>query len=323
MPVVKWFLRLAVGILALIVVITMGLGIWFSAWLGGHEKRLLAESKVVETPRGDIEYAVTGEGTPLLRIHGTPGGYDLSIASALARPENIAGFKVIAVSRPGYLRTPLQSGVTPADQADLYAALLDELGVQHVIVHAVSGGGPSALQFALRYPQRTLGLVLVVPYLQTTPTLVGAESASGLSMRTQDFSFWLAAEFMSERMASRVMPSVISGFDGSDPMQTTLVREIAKGFIPAHLRTIGRANDIEQLRKLGIEQWPLEAMSVPTLIVHGAEDENAPYEASKTAAERIPTAELVTFEGADHLMIVARHRDISNRTMPFMRSLAR
>jgi pimeloyl-ACP methyl ester carboxylesterase len=106
-------------------------------------------------------------------------------------------------------------------------------------------------------------------------------------------------------------------------MQTTLVREIAKGFIPAHLRTIGRANDIEQLRKLGIEQWPLEAMSVPALIVHGTQDENAPYEASKTAAARIPTAELVTFEGADHLMIITRHRDISNRIMPFMRSLAR
>ncbi len=76
----------------------------------------------------------------------TPGGYDQSIASALSRPESIAGFKVIAISRPGYLRTPLQSGVTPAEQADVYAALLDELNIKTTIVYGASGGAPSALR---------------------------------------------------------------------------------------------------------------------------------------------------------------------------------
>ena len=78
----------------------------------------------------------------------------------------------------------------------------------------------------------------------------------------------------------------------------------------------------DRYETLGIETWLLEVVRVPTLILHGTQDENAPYDASKAAAARIPTAELVTFEGADHLMIVTRHRDTSNRVLPFMRSLS-
>jgi pimeloyl-ACP methyl ester carboxylesterase len=319
----KWILRLVGGLLALILVAAIGLGIWFSIWIGRHEERLRAGSQIAKTRRGEIEYAVAGEGVPLLRIHGTPGGYDQSIASALSRPESSAGFKVIAISRPGYLRTPLQSGVTPADQADLYAALLDELNIKTTIVYGVSGGAPSAVQFALKYPQRTLGLVLVVPYLGTAPGYEGRLAPeSALSMRLQDFAFWLGVEFMSEAVASRVMPSMMSGFESTDPIQMAMVREIGTGFIPARLRAAGRANDMKQYETLGIETWLLEVMRVPTLILHGTKDENAPYDASKAAAVRIPTAELVTFEGADHLMIVTRHRDISNRVLPFMRSLS-
>jgi pimeloyl-ACP methyl ester carboxylesterase len=318
----KWILRLVGGLLAFMLVAAIGLGIWFSIWVGRHEEHLRAGSQIAKTRRGEIEYAVAGEGVPLLRIHGTPGGYDQSIASAISRPESIAGFKMIAISRPGYLRTPLQSGVTPADQADLYAALLDELNIKTTIVYGVSGGAPSALQFALKYPQRTLGLVLVVPYLETAPSDEGRVAPeSAFSMRLQDFAFWLGVEFMSEAVASRVMPSMMSGFESTDPIQMAMMREIGTGFIHAGLRAPGRANDMKQFEMLGIETWLLEVMRVPTLILHGTKDENAPYGASKAAAARIPTAELVTFEGADHLMIVTRHRDISNRVQPFMRSL--
>jgi pimeloyl-ACP methyl ester carboxylesterase len=187
----------------------------------------------------------------------------------------------------------------------------------------VSGGAPSALQFALKYPQRTLGLVLVVPYLKTAPRHDGRlPPESALSMSLQDFALWLGVEFMGEAVASRVMPSIMSRFDSTNPNQMAMVREIGTGFISARLRATGRANDMKQFETLGIETWLLEVLRVPTLILHGTNDENAPYDASKAAAARIRTAELVAFEGADHSMIVTRHRDISNRVLPFMRSLS-
>ncbi len=39
-------------------------------------ERILAGSKIVETPCGPIEYAVAGDGPPVLVVHGAGGGYD-------------------------------------------------------------------------------------------------------------------------------------------------------------------------------------------------------------------------------------------------------
>jgi len=64
------------------------------------------------------------------------------------------GFGAIVVSRPGYMLTPLESGKTAAGSADLYAALLDYLKVDKVVVRGDSGGGPSVYSFAARHPNR-------------------------------------------------------------------------------------------------------------------------------------------------------------------------
>ena len=69
---------------------------------------------------------------------------------------------MIAPSRPGYGRTPLSSGKTSEEAADLMAALLDELNLEKVIAFSISGGGPTALNFALRHPNRCAGCVTEV-----------------------------------------------------------------------------------------------------------------------------------------------------------------
>ena len=69
------------------------------------------------------------------------------------------GFGVIAPSRCGYGRTPIDNGRTFADEAATYAALLDTLGVDKVVVHMYSGGGPSGYHFAAKYPERTIALL--------------------------------------------------------------------------------------------------------------------------------------------------------------------
>ena len=88
---------------------------------------MLAGGSIVETVLGKIEYADVGDGMPLLSIHGAGGGYDqgLLIAEALFGD----GFRVIAPSRFGYLRTPVPRDASPAAQADADAALLDVLGL--------------------------------------------------------------------------------------------------------------------------------------------------------------------------------------------------
>lgn len=126
---------------------------------------LRENGQIIETACGPIEYAVKGEGATLLICHGGGGGYDQGLL--FSWPEY--GFQFVAPSRPGYLRTPLEVGESFEDQADAYAALLDALDIHEVAVLATSGGGPSALQFALRYPDRCWGIILLSAISQSIP----------------------------------------------------------------------------------------------------------------------------------------------------------
>lgn len=115
---------------------------------------------VASTARGHIEYLERKEnhaaihGT-ILTIHGAMGGYEQSdILGKAVGPE---GYRYIAVSRPGYLQTPLKGNESPEAQADLLAALLDELGIQKAIIMAISGADiplytlPCVIQSAARH----------------------------------------------------------------------------------------------------------------------------------------------------------------------------
>ena len=123
----------------------------------GQIQQLEEGSRVIETRRGPMEVAVMGEGPPVLVIHGGAGGYD----QGLLETRVLDNFKFIAVSRPGYLRTPIETGRTPLEQADAFASLLDAMGIRQAAVIGTSMGGLVAIHFALHYPDRCRALVLV------------------------------------------------------------------------------------------------------------------------------------------------------------------
>src|SRR4030095_14130680 len=81
-------------------------------------QRVSTGSRIVHTPCGPIEYAFAGDGPPVLLVHGAGGGYDqgLEIGDPLVK----SGFRVIAMSRFGYLRTPLPGDASASAQADAH-----------------------------------------------------------------------------------------------------------------------------------------------------------------------------------------------------------
>ncbi|TIT59554.1 MAG: alpha/beta hydrolase, partial [Mesorhizobium sp.] len=105
----------------------------------------------------------SGVGTPLLSIHGAGGGFDQGLANAA----NFVGegFRIIAPSRFGYLRTPVPQDTSPAAQADAHAALLSKLNVPKAVVVGVSAGARSAVELVLRHPDKVTALILIVPGL--------------------------------------------------------------------------------------------------------------------------------------------------------------
>jgi 2-hydroxy-6-oxonona-2,4-dienedioate hydrolase len=311
--VLKWLRRLVIGFFALVVVIVGGMLVAFSIWRVGYVRSLEADSQVVSTRLGAIEYAVLGEGTPYLYIHGAPGGYDQGLAEPRLRPQAFSGLKVISVSRPGYLRTPLSSGATPAEQADLFAALLDEIEVERVIVTAISAGGPSGLQFALRHPDRTAGLVLIAPGIAAQPDLEYENPTGAIGTTMLDVVLWAGGRWL--------FPAMLPGFNADDPDQVAIARVWGTSVIPLARRTEGAINDFAVMHDLDVENWPLEALMVPTLILHGDMDRNAPFQGSRDAAARIPNAELVTFEGVGHEFSLTRPGEIDAEIGRFIRTL--
>jgi pimeloyl-ACP methyl ester carboxylesterase len=139
-----------------------------------------------------IEYVQGGSGTRVLVVHGSGGGFDQGalIASAVIGD----GFRWIAPSRYGYLRSTLPSGATFETQADAYARLLDHLGIRQTAVVALSQGGPSALFFALKYPERVQSLVLLSCGVASSSDAQQAEAnRSGDLLKMifkYDFAYW-------------------------------------------------------------------------------------------------------------------------------------
>jgi pimeloyl-ACP methyl ester carboxylesterase len=310
----KWTLRIGGGLLAFVLVAFAVLFVAFSLWMSGQKQRLLDGSQVASTALGDVEYALMGDGEPRLIIHGTPGGYDQGQVLSSVYPARFAGVQTIALSRPGYLQTPLSSGETPEQQADLYAALLDKLGKDRVVVVGSSGGAPSAVQFAIRHPERVKALVLIVPLLTN---MKGSHDPRppAMFLLEQNVVTWL----MGDRLGKMMMPNL----DTSDDKQMQGVRALVRTQVPAEQRVEGLVNDTLQFRKLGIEAWPLEQIVAPTLILHGNSDKNAPYDASVAAAARIPGAKLETFEGGDHFIVVTKADEILARIDEFLDGLGK
>ena len=226
--------------------------------------QVLGGSQVADTAAGKIEYAVAGTGTALFSIHGAGGGYDqgLLIISDLAGE----GYKVIAPSRFGYLRTPVPGDVSPAAQADAHAALLDSLGIDKAIVVGTSAGGPSAIQLALRHPKRVSALILLAPLgfapagpapMPMDPLVLNVVQSGG------DFMYWsmLRASPSALYRLAGVTPEVV---EQAGPDAKHFVGRVLGTMLPLSMRIRGLAVDAA----VPLEPWPLEQISAPTLIVY-------------------------------------------------------
>jgi 2-hydroxy-6-oxonona-2,4-dienedioate hydrolase len=111
--------------------------------------------------------AESGSGPPVLVVHGTGGGFDQGMMAAKGPFGD--GYRVIAPSRFGYLRSPMPADASHPAQADTLAALLDALQVPRAVVMALSAGAQPATQLALRHPERVQALLLITPALHLPP----------------------------------------------------------------------------------------------------------------------------------------------------------
>lgn len=94
--------------------------------------------EVVETRLGCIEYCTIGKGTPVLFLH---GGHSNCNERLCLKGFDREKYQLIIPSRPGYGRTPLGNNRTPREAAALIAELIKYLGLESVVLYAISAGG--------------------------------------------------------------------------------------------------------------------------------------------------------------------------------------
>ncbi len=277
--------------------------------------------RIAETPLGPIEYAVEGEGPAVLALHGALGGFDQGLV--LGRAIGLVGYRTIAVSRPGYLGTPLALGTGPEAQADLYAALLDGLGIADVTVAAVSGGGPSAIHFAVRHRDRCRNAVLIsVPGAAIDTPVPLASRIMIHILRWRWFAEMMRrkVEADPERAARRSIPDTdLRRRTFADPETATLFTALmASTFDRAGKRLPGTLADMKRTRTA---VYPLESVGVPVLIVHGTEDPILPFVAhARCLADRIADAELMAAKGGGHTGLFTHRAAIRQGIAAFLQA---
>lgn len=101
-------------------------------------------------------------GYPVLYMH-REGGCRLE-ARLLHEAAKAAGFRLIAVDRPGLGRSDYLAFRNPGDIADDYVQLIDHLGFQKVAVFSWGGGSYFASAMAVRFAERVSFLTLLSPH---------------------------------------------------------------------------------------------------------------------------------------------------------------
>jgi pimeloyl-ACP methyl ester carboxylesterase len=249
----------------------------------------------VPTPYGPLEYCEWSEGQPLLLIHGVVGGCDVSPSwRALVPP----GYRIITPSRFGYLGSPLPEGASTAGQADAFACLFDALGIEQAPVLAFSAGSTSAVQLALRHPDRVSALVLAASNAPHEKPVTLAPRALAPLVFSQP-TLWFLRVFLPSRLAA--IAGTPAGYPLSAEDRRTL-ETIFDSFFPMRPRAKGIVFD-GYVGNPEIGGCDVEQIFVPTLGVHAADDPLASYDDAHTMVARIPGSRWVRVERGGHIFI--------------------
>ncbi len=274
-------------------------------------------SQIARISGGEIEYALTGQGTMVLVSHGTLGGYDQALAIAhLFTPEK---FRFLAVSRAGYLRSAPTTGRTPQEQASSYAQLLDIEGIQATAVIGLSGGAPSAIKFAQEYPQRCRALVLISSITVTPPL----PPFFRLVVRMQDlmmkinpiwalvYRYGLPLLVRSNGVHSRQVKQI-----WQDVHKQRVVQGIFHPITSASVRRAGVRLDDTQIQSLSAEAHL--GIGVPTFVCHAANDPLAPVSDATRLATSVPNAEYLEMIDGGHLFFVVHSEQVIPKIERFL-----
>jgi pimeloyl-ACP methyl ester carboxylesterase len=237
----------------------------------------------------DLDYERSGSGPPLLLIMGM-SGTALHWGEPFLAPLR-RDFELIAYDHRGVgASSRLEGSITIAEMAEHAAALLAALEVDSAHVLGISMGGMIAQELALSHPERVRTLALGC-------TTCGGEGSVG-----SDPEVW-----------QRLSEAAMSG-DRQRQLRTAYEINVSAAFLTdeeayarflqiSAERSVAAAVVLRQLQACAAHDTNarLGALAMPTLVVHGTEDQLLPVPNAHLIAARIPGSQLEILDGVGHL----------------------
>ncbi len=256
----------------------------------------------------EMNYRASGQGWPVLLIHGYP------LNSRLWQPQldGLAGAaRLIAPDLRGHGNSQTVPGPYSMDLlADDCAALLDALHIHEpVVVDGLSMGGYIAMAFARRHPERLAGLVL-------TATRAGADSEAGKAGRDQ------AAAQARQQGVGAIVEAMLPKLLAPDNFQNRpdLVAEARA--IMSNTSLEGVLGDLAGMKARPDSTESLKQVRVPTRIILGAEDQIIPQAEGRAMLSALPDAGMDVVPGAGHLVNLEQPEAYNELLRDFVLSLA-
>ncbi|GIH02792.1 chloroperoxidase [Rhizocola hellebori] len=261
-----------------------------------------------------IFYKDWGTGRPVVLSHGWPLNADSWEAQALFLAAN--GYRVIAHDRRGHGRsTQTWHGNDMDTYADDLATLINTLDLSDATLVGFSTGGGEVARYIGRHGTgRVAQAVLVAavpPYMLRT-----ADNPGGVPVEVFD---GIRAGSLADR--SQLYKDLADGpFFGHNRPGANVSQGIRDAFWLQSMAS-GHRNAYECIAAFSATDFrgDLARFDVPTLIIHGDDDQVVPFEVGgKTSAALIKGAELIVYPGAPHGITDTHKQQLGHDLLAFL-----
>lgn len=253
--------------------------------------------RFAETPDGvRIAYAIAGQGPPLVRAAHWLSHLEAEWHSPLWRPwlQGMAQrHTLIRYDERGCgLSDRHVEGFSFDDWVRDLEVVVDACGLERFALAGMSQGGPIAIAYAAKHPQRVSHLVLYGTYLR------GRSYQSGAERERETETLIRLIELGWGRAGSPYADIFASLFLGQpDAEQRREFIEIQRqSTSQATAAAIVRGFDAINVTDIA------RTLSVPALVLHARDDARVPFEEGRRTASLIPGARLVALEGTSHIL---------------------
>jgi len=195
--------------------------------------------------------------------------------------------------------------ITYWDSADDLAALLDQLGVKRAVVGGMSQGGFISLRFALRYPDRAAGLVLI-------DTQSGQEDPDKVQQYDAMHDVWTGSG-PSDQLLEMVGAIIIGNRRPESADWIAKWRKLDPANLTYIYRTLMDRDDITG--RLG-------EIRAPAVVIHGTDDVAIDISLAEQLCGNLSACRgLIRIEGAGHSSNITHPEPVNKAIEEFLASI--